>query len=208
MKTRKLLIFLLCFVLLVGALGVVASAKGATETESYTEVKNSDGSVTTSYGKLTSTYASAETYPFGIFRYKNETLQSSEGQKTMKGAFDSAKNWNNTWTKIKKEDGTNAGVNDTENTYRTVIVLRRDYTTTSSDKYDNYAQTQNDVVLDLNGGAAAAKTRQLVNDRVGHALTDGQERKDRGNADHHAKHGKKGAHRIGLQVGKAHAHSA
>ena len=151
MKAKKLLIFLLCFVLLVGTLAVVASAKGATTTTSYAEVKNDDGSVMTSYGKLSSTYASAETYPFAVFKYKNETLQSSEGQKTMKGAFDSAKNGNNTWTKIKNADGSNAGVNDTENTYRTLIVLRRDYTTTSSDKYDNYAQTQNEVVVDLNG---------------------------------------------------------
>ena len=60
MKTRKLLIFLLCFVLLVGALAVVASAKGATPTESYKEVTNSSGTVTTKYGDIPKDYASAD----------------------------------------------------------------------------------------------------------------------------------------------------
>ena len=144
MKLKKIIVFVLCFMMLAVSFTAVAFADGATAVTPDTDTN-------TKYGTLSSTYSSTETYPFGVFKYKNGTLQSSEGKDTMKGAFDSAKNWNNTWTKIKKEDGTNAGINDTENTYYSVIVLRRDYTTTTSDKYDNYAQTQNEVIVDLNG---------------------------------------------------------
>ena len=156
MKAKKLLIFLLCFVLLVGALAVVASAKGATETESVKEVTNSDGTVTTQYGNIPKSAASAETYPFAVFRYKNGALDSVVGQKTMRAALNNAKDWNNTWNKLAKVDGKT--VNDTENTYTSTVLLRRDYSTIKytdsnnvGDKFDNYAQLQNETVVDLNG---------------------------------------------------------
>ena len=137
---RQLLIFLICFVLLVASLAVVASAKGATDTESAKETTNSDGTVTTVYGNIPKSVASAETYPFAVFKYKNGALDSVSGYTTMRGALNNAKDWNNTWNKIKNEDGSNAGINDTDNTYSSTVLLRRDYSIVKYTDENNTSQ--------------------------------------------------------------------
>ncbi len=146
MKTRRLLTFVLCFVMLVASFAVIASASGAEATTPFTEVTNADGSVTTKYGTIPSSYANATTYPFVLFKYKNGALNgASVGYKTMKDALNNARGYqdDNTWDRENKVY--------TGDIYTSKIILRRDYTTTTSDKFDNYAQTMNETVLDLNG---------------------------------------------------------
>ena len=170
MKTKRLLVFLLCLVMLFASAAVVISAAGsgtgapALEPAVSEETMNSDGTVTTKYGKIPSTYADAQKYPFITFKFIGGNLNGSvEGWPTMAKAFDIAKvhqdknkpNYNYT---DKVYDGAN---------YRTTVVLmRRDYTTKSGglvtgtaysydncggDQYDNYAQLMGEVTLDLNG---------------------------------------------------------
>ena len=146
MKARRLLTFVLCFVMLVASFAVIASANGAETTTPFTEVTNSDGSVTGKYGTIPSAYANATTYPFVLFKYKNGALNgASVGYKTMKDALNNARGYqdDNTWDRENKVY--------TGDIYTSKIILRRDYTTTTSDKFDNYAQTMNETVLDLNG---------------------------------------------------------
>ena len=108
-------------------------------------------SVSTEYGSIPDTYKSAQSYPFVVFRIKNGANAQIIGYSTMAKAFDSAKAWNNTWDKLKDENGQSLGVQDTENKYSSVILLRRNYTTTTSDWYANWAQLENEVTLDLGG---------------------------------------------------------
>ena len=157
MRKRKLLVFLLCFVLLVASLAVVASAKGAETTESYTEVTNDDGTVTTKYGTIPKTYASKDTYPFVVFKYKNGVYDSTqtEGSGSMGGAMNLAKTWNTKNT----PDGTGYK----GDIYTAVVLMRKNYTTVNSsatkadangkygDSFDNYAQNEGLITLDLNG---------------------------------------------------------
>ena len=146
MKATRLLTFVLCLVLLLTAFAVIASASGAEATTPFTEVTNSDGSVTTKYGTIPSTYANATTYPFVLFKYKNGALNgASVGYKTMKDALNNARGYqdDNTWDRENKVY--------TGDIYTSKIIMRRDYTTTTSDKFDNFAQTMNEMVLDLNG---------------------------------------------------------
>lgn len=155
MKTRKLLIFLLCFVVLTASLVIVASAAGASTTTSYKEVTNANGTVTTKYGTIPKDYADKEEYPFVVFEYKNGTLISNGvvGRKTLGTAFNTAKSHNddNTWDPVNKVY--------TGNVYSSKIIMRRHYTTLkgkvqdepSGDQFDNYAQLMGEVILDLNG---------------------------------------------------------
>ena len=157
MKAKKLLIFLFCFVLFVASLAVVASAKGAEPTESYTEVTNDDGTVTTKYGTIPKTYASKDTYPFVVFKYKNGVYDSTqtEGSGSMGGAMNLAKTWNTKNT----PDGTGYK----GDIYTAVVLMRKNYTTVNSsatkadangkygDSFDNYAQNEGLITLDLNG---------------------------------------------------------
>ena len=155
MKARKLLTFVLCFVLLVASFAVIASAKGAETTTPVAEVTNSDGSITTQYGNIPSKYADVNTYPFVVFKYKNGVLTTAEtvGCNYMGTAFNSAKGWS---TK-----NTPDGKGYKGDIYTSTILMRKDYTTVNrsatatsgdkGDKFDNWAQNEGLITLDLNG---------------------------------------------------------
>lgn len=156
--TQRLILFLVCFVVLLTSVAVVASARGAVvPTDHIGTTQNSDGTITTKYGNIPSDLTDASEYPFVLFKYRNGTLEGVVGAAHMAKAFDLAKihqdnNVDNSYNAETKEYfGSN---------YRTtVILMRRDYTTrpgklqdpTPGDQYDNYAQLMGEAILDLNG---------------------------------------------------------
>ena len=159
MKTRKILTFLLCLVLLLTSVAVIASAQGATATVSNGETTNSDGTVSIGGypdAKLASTYASKDAYPFAVIKYKNGAYNSTQGGVSMGSAFNIAKTWNS--------KNTPSGDSFTGDIYTATIVMRKNYTTNKNtatpssgsttapgDKFDNYAQNEGLITLDLNG---------------------------------------------------------
>ena len=175
MKTKRILAFLLCFVMLVATFATIALANEGESNESgsgeatpasthYTETVNEDGSVTIEgFGTIpkdaTYDYADKDAYPFALFVYKNGALNKKFAYPTMGTAINAAKVYqdDNKWD---AESGTYTGT-----VYNTILIMRRDYTTRNSDtntasdnmtnpggdKFGNYAQMMGEMVLDLNG---------------------------------------------------------
>ncbi len=148
--TKRLVIFLLSFVMLLSAVAVVVSARGAeVPAENSGETSNADGSITTKYGNIPKEYADPEEYPFVVFKFKDDVLSANDTSafNRMGVAINNAKTWNshNPSTKV----------------YTAVVYMRNDYTTTKEsstaesgekgDKFDNWAQNEKLITLDLNG---------------------------------------------------------
>ena len=152
MKTKRILAFLLCFVMLVASLVIVASAE-----ETSTEGEGSGSApapVMTKYGEIPGEYTDTAKYPFVVFKYTGGSLISDgvKGCETMSIAVDAAKSHQsgNKWNAVNEEY---------TGTIRTsYILMRRNYTTidgqkqyTGGDQYDNYAQLLGEVLIDLGG---------------------------------------------------------
>lgn len=101
-----------------------------------------ESDLATEYGVISSSYADKQTYPFVVF--KSDGTQ--KGYTSFKGALDGAKTHlkTNVWDPVNKTYGNNPST--------ATILLRRDYTTTSSHaEYENLAQAQGEIVIDLGG---------------------------------------------------------
>ena len=123
MKATKILVLVLCFVLLVASFGIASFAAGASAVTPETEVTNDNGTVTTKYGTITKTYASAKDYPFAVFSSKTGFVQ---GYNTLKGAMDKAKAnvaSYNVWDTQNQTYGDDAA--------KAYILVRANYTTTT-----------------------------------------------------------------------------
>lgn len=153
--TKRLVIFLVCFVMLLTAVAVAVSAKGAAVPPvNDGEIINEDGSITTKHGIIESdklTYEVEEdgvsvtkNYPFFVFEYQNVNLTSVIPCKSLGLAIKTAKN----------HQGNKANRS-------TVIYMRDDYTTANAnitddesvpgDRYNNWAQLGGVCTIDLNG---------------------------------------------------------
>ncbi|MBR2650457.1 MAG: Ig-like domain-containing protein, partial [Clostridia bacterium] len=101
-----------------------------------------DNPLVSEYGTITETYKDEQQYPFALFT-TNGTFVG--GYATMKAAFDKAKGdqASNVY------DASKGSYGASEKSH--VILLRRDYTTSTSDNWDNWAQIKGTVTLDLNG---------------------------------------------------------
>ena len=143
MKATKILVLVLCLVFLVASFGIASFAAGASAVTPETEVTNDNGTVTTKYGTITKTYASAKDYPFAVFSSKTGFIQ---GYNTLKGAMDKAKahvSSSNVWNVEEQTYG--------DDEVKSYVLVRANYTTSTSDKFDNFAQAQGEVIIDLNG---------------------------------------------------------
>jgi len=97
----------------------------------------------TEYGPISAEFASVQTYPFVVF---TSDVGFYKGYKTFRQAMDGAKTYMytpNVWDPVNKTYG--------ENEISAVVLMRRDYTTTSSDNFENAAQIQGTVTVDLGG---------------------------------------------------------
>ena len=120
-------------------LGFEATATVGTDTI-YTLVETSSSAF---YDAIPSTYADTTKYPFAIFD-KNGVFLSAKAN--WKEALSSAKThvMSNVWDPVNKTYG-----NDP---YKAYILVRADYTTTSTDNsFQDIAQIQGEVVIDMNG---------------------------------------------------------
>ncbi len=96
----------------------------------------------TEHGAISTEYASVSTYPFVVFL---SDIGFYKGYNTFRQAMDSAKEYikNNVWDPTNKTYGPGE--------ISAVVLMRRDYTTTAADNFDNAAQIQGTVTLDLGG---------------------------------------------------------
>lgn len=97
------------------------------------------------YGEISSTYADTTSYPFAVFDKNGTFLQ---GYANFGAALNAARSHlsSNVW------DATNQTYGD--DPYKAYVLLRRDYSTQSSTydtTYQNMAQAQGEIVIDLNG---------------------------------------------------------
>ncbi len=117
------------------------------------EAKSTDGNDTiytltgsssaTDYGIIGDTYLDVEAYPFVVFDKDGGFIK---GYATLGAALSGAKTHliSNVWDPVNKTYGTNPK--------KATILLRRDYTTTSSDNsFNDMAQAQGEIVFDLGG---------------------------------------------------------
>ena len=103
-------------------------------------------SIYTEYGYIPFTYKSVEDYPFAVFDENGNLIGMAPylyGNKKSDSAINLAKAYmsKNNW------DGTSYGASPK----RAYILMRRDYTFTSDETYDNLAQFQGTLLIDLGG---------------------------------------------------------
>lgn len=114
--------------------------------------------IETPYGYIPFKYQSAELYPFAVFDEKGNFINISDcfiGANSAKSAFGYAKDYlaANYW------NGTSYG----ENCRAAYILLRRDFTMQDDARYDNVAQVQGSLVIDLGGFTLTApKARPIL----------------------------------------------
>ena len=133
---KKILFLVLCIAMLVVAVcAIPVFAAGTTESDQYPTYTDAD---------VPSTLASAK---FVLFKSKGNQLSETTGHSTLKDAVNKARGWNNTWTKVNNVNQDTYG-HENRSSY---ILLRGDYTTTTNDKFDNWAQGMNTITIDLNG---------------------------------------------------------
>lgn len=124
-------------------LGFVENGTGTFEDAPYKVYTLAVNPLVTDYGMISETYKSIDSYPFALFNAT--TGEFSKGYATLKEAVNAAKvlQENNAWDKATgKFTGTPIS---------SVILLRKDYTTTSADFFDNYGQIKGTVTIDLGG---------------------------------------------------------
>ena len=121
--------------------GILTFQKTKTEGSDAVYTLTPRGNVT--LGEITSAFQDKEAYPFAV--YNAVTGQFLQGYSTMKAAVERAKTaqQNNVWDSSKETYGSSE--------VSCLIVLRRNYTLTSSDYYDNYAQIKGELTIDLGG---------------------------------------------------------
>ena len=115
--------------------------------------------VVTEYGEIPFTYANAEDYPFIVFNEKGGFLSADDtflditDKYENDGALNYAKNY------LKDNVYSNGSYGD--NPLAAFILMRRDYTMASNEQYNNIAQIQGTLTIDLGGFTLTA-----ANDRV------------------------------------------
>ena len=120
-------------------LGFEATATVGSDTV-YTLVETSSDAF---YDAIPSTYADAAKYPFAIFDKNGAFLYAKT---TLKDALNSAKTHvsSNVWDPVNKTYG--------KDPYKSYVLVRSDYTTTSTDNgFQDMAQIQGEIVIDMNG---------------------------------------------------------
>lgn len=140
-RSIKALILLLAVALAIGAFVFTISADTASEIQlDYKEEY------------LSSSFSDSQKYPFAVFRFRNGELYDAFGVINLNKAIGASVSWNNTYiAEDQKQDGSGElGGSKNGNTYTSVVLLRRNYETTSADKYVNWAQCQNTITIDLN----------------------------------------------------------
>ena len=120
-------------------LGFTASATDGNDTV-YEMIETSADAF---YDAIPTEYADTSAYPFALFDKDGKFLSAKS---TWKDALSSAKTHikSNVWDPVKKTYGTSP--------YKAYILVRADYTTTSYDnEYQDMAQAQGEIVIDMNG---------------------------------------------------------
>ena len=97
----------------------------------------------TKYGIFPAEYADAEEYPFMLFDSNGTFIGAYKEFLSSAGALEGARalNKNNAYD----------GASYAENAISGIILVRRDYTLSSTEKYENLAQLQGEVTIDLSG---------------------------------------------------------
>ena len=108
-------------------------------------------SIKTEYGSIPHSYKSVEDYPFAVFDEKGNLIGMAPyfyGNKKLDSAIQLAKVYmaDNIW------NGTSYG----SSPKKAIILLRRDYTFASDETYDNLAQFQGELLIDLGGYTLSA----------------------------------------------------
>ena len=97
----------------------------------------------TKYGVFPTEYENAEEYPFMLFDSNGTFIGAYKEFLSSAGVLEGARalNKNNAYD----------GVSYAENAISGIILVRRDYTLSSTEKYENLAQLQGEVLIDLSG---------------------------------------------------------
>ena len=122
------------------------------------QVKNP---LVTKYGVISDKYASATDYPFVIFDEKGNCLGAHKNFLDTASSYDNAGSVHIAKTYLAKTnywDGEGYGDSPAE----AFIVMRADYTMTTEEQYNNLAQVQGLLTIDLNGYTLTAATDRTI----------------------------------------------
>ena len=113
----------------------------------------------TSYGKIPYQYANPETYPFIIFdktgfRYAEKVFYGTQSGASAIGRARSIMVTSNAWDAVNKTYGDDANY--------AIILMRRDYTHDSTEYYNNLAQIQGTITIDLGGYTMIASDNKYM----------------------------------------------
>ena len=116
---------------------------GSTETSDIYQLSE----ITTKYGDIPTNYLSPEKYPFILFVYDGDTLESVVGYSELLGENTNDGVYGKVASALKTNTFGNGGLGQKS----AVILQRRDYTSTAGEIYWNFAQIRGVVTHDLNG---------------------------------------------------------